>query len=105
MPVVNGHAQPLCARFSVTSLDTRQHLVAQGRSSLTALQEATTITWVEHETWSTVADECCFADIDTPCSTRGLRPEQSRKGKEMAYEKIIMRTEHFRKKFLTPKTK
>jgi len=66
VPVVNGRAQPLCARFSFTSLDTCQHLVAQGRRSLTALPEATTITWIEHETWSTVADEHCFADIDTP---------------------------------------
>lgn len=66
VPVVNGRAQPLCARFSATSLDTCQHLVAEGRRSLRALLETTTVTWIEQETWSTVADERCFADIDTP---------------------------------------
>jgi molybdopterin-guanine dinucleotide biosynthesis protein A len=66
VPVVEGRAQPLCARFSATSLDVCQHLVADGRRSLNTLLDATTVTWIGRETWSHVADEHCFGDIDTP---------------------------------------
>ena len=64
--VVNGRSQPLCARFSSTSLDICSDLVADGRRSLHGLLEATTVTWLGQERWSTVTDERCFADIDTP---------------------------------------
>jgi molybdopterin-guanine dinucleotide biosynthesis protein A len=34
VPVVNGRAQPLCARDSAASMDACQHLVSEGRRSL-----------------------------------------------------------------------
>jgi molybdopterin-guanine dinucleotide biosynthesis protein A len=66
VPVVNGRAQPLCARFGAMSLETCRELVAAGRRSLNALLDATPVTWLEQEEWSAIADERCFADIDTP---------------------------------------
>jgi molybdenum cofactor guanylyltransferase len=66
VPVVNGRSQPLCARFSSTSLDMCSDLVARGRRSLHGPLEETTVTWLGQEMWSTVTDDRCFADIDTP---------------------------------------
>jgi molybdopterin-guanine dinucleotide biosynthesis protein A len=66
VPVVNGRVQPLCARFSSTSLDMCRDLVAGGGRSLNGLLKKTAVAWLGQEEWSTVTDERCFADIDTP---------------------------------------
>jgi molybdopterin-guanine dinucleotide biosynthesis protein A len=66
VPVVGGRPQPLCARFAPASLDQCQRLVAEGRRSLKALLDATPVVWLGPETWTEVADEQCFADVDTP---------------------------------------
>ncbi len=66
VPVVGGRPQPLCARFGSASLDLCLALVAEGRRSLNALLDATTVTWLGPDIWSEVTDEQCFADIDTP---------------------------------------
>jgi molybdopterin-guanine dinucleotide biosynthesis protein A len=66
VPVVGGRPQPLCARFGPASLDQCQRLVTAGRRSLMALLDAAPVDWLGPEVWSGVADEHCFADIDTP---------------------------------------
>jgi molybdopterin-guanine dinucleotide biosynthesis protein A len=66
VPVVGGRPQPLCARFAPASLDQCQRLVAEGRRSLMALLDATPVVWLGPEVWTEVADEQCFADVDTP---------------------------------------
>jgi molybdenum cofactor guanylyltransferase len=66
VPVVGQRPQPLCARFGPVSLDDCRRLVAEGRRSLTALLDATPVSWLGPEVWSEVVDEQCFADMDTP---------------------------------------
>jgi molybdopterin-guanine dinucleotide biosynthesis protein A len=66
VPIVEGRAQLLCARYSASSLTTCRRLVAEGRRSLNALLDATTVMWIGQDVWSAVTEEGCFVDIDTP---------------------------------------
>lgn len=66
VPVVDGRAQPLCARFGAAALDRCRGLVDGGHRSMRALLDATSVTWLGQEAWSEVADAGCFDDVDTP---------------------------------------
>lgn len=66
VPIVDGHPQPLFARFAATTLEGCDELLAAGKRSLKSLLEVSEVSWVGPEIWSEVTDERCFTDIDTP---------------------------------------
>jgi molybdopterin-guanine dinucleotide biosynthesis protein A len=54
VPLVNGRAQPLCARWSVDDLERAEALVAGGDRSMRALLGAPTVTLVDPTSWDPV---------------------------------------------------
>lgn len=64
VPVVGGIAQPLCARWSRSALDTIASRVDDGERSMRSLLEDEEITFVGEGVWSQVASEESFTDID-----------------------------------------
>ena len=65
VPVVSGIAQPLCARWSSTQLDSIASRVIAGERSMRSLLEDDTIAFVDEGVWSEVATRTTFADVDT----------------------------------------
>ncbi len=65
VPVVEGRAQPLCARWAVRELDEAHHLVARGVRSLAHL-ETRGVTRLESAACGAVATSENFRDVDTP---------------------------------------
>ena len=72
VPVVNGHAQPLCARFGRLALDNAARAASAGHRSLAPLLEGDDVTWLEEEDWGRVADSQAFSDMDSPADLRRL---------------------------------
>jgi molybdopterin-guanine dinucleotide biosynthesis protein A len=66
VPLVNGKAQSLCARYSPASLNLCQILVSDGCRSLRTLLRETDVTLLQPESWGQVVDEQSFTDLDTP---------------------------------------
>ena len=70
VPRVDGHAQPLCARYSPTALARAARLVAAGERSMRALLDALVVLWIDEPEWSAVTTARCFVDVDTPGDAR-----------------------------------
>jgi molybdopterin-guanine dinucleotide biosynthesis protein A len=65
VPVVEGRAQPLCARWASRELDEAHDLVTRGVRSLAHL-ETRDVTRLESGAWGAVATSENFRDVDTP---------------------------------------
>jgi len=66
VPVVDGLAQPLCARWSVDDVDRMRDLVARGDRSFRSLCASGSVTLVDERSWGAVAETRAFVDVDTP---------------------------------------
>ena len=66
VPVVNGRAQALCARWSVTDLRHAEALVAGGQRSMQGLLSQPDVVMVDESNWPDGVDSRAFSDIDTP---------------------------------------
>lgn len=66
VPVVDGRAQPLCARWSRSDLRIAATLVGSGSRSLMTLLDHASVDLIGPETWGAAAEATAFADIDTP---------------------------------------
>ncbi len=66
VPVVNGRAQPLCARWSVADLRHAEGLVAGGHRSMQRLLSRPGVVMVDESKWPDGVDSRAFSDIDTP---------------------------------------
>lgn len=65
VPVVDGVAQPLCARWSVAELASARDRLLQTRS-VRHLALARDVVLVDESTWSRFVDSSVFADVDCP---------------------------------------
>jgi molybdopterin-guanine dinucleotide biosynthesis protein A len=65
VPVLDGRAQPLCARYPADVHVVARALVDGGRRSMQALLDALDVTMVEESTWTAVASRRALADVDT----------------------------------------
>ncbi len=66
LPVVEGRAQPLCARWAPRDLDAARELLVRGVRSLRHLELAPDVTLVDESTWGHVIDANAFSDVDSP---------------------------------------
>ena len=66
LPVVEGHVQPLCARWSPRDLDAASELVARGVRSLQHLNVLSDVTLLKESDWENVASAETFRDVDSP---------------------------------------
>ena len=66
VPVVDGHEQPLCARWSKQDLDAAAVLTKSGERSLRQLPNRVTATLLDEYAWRGAATARTFSDIDTP---------------------------------------
>ncbi len=66
LPVVDGHDQPLCARWSADDLRAAEVAATQGERSLRRIPERSTAVLLEEEAWSRAADVSALRDVDTP---------------------------------------
>jgi molybdenum cofactor guanylyltransferase len=67
VPVHNGQAQPLCARYHPADLDTATNLYSHGARSMRELLAATEPLLVAPREWQAVAGHClALDDLDTP---------------------------------------
>ena len=66
VPMVAGRAQPLCARYAATTLDTARALVDQGERSMRTLLDRVEVTYVDETAWGGVCAAGAFLDVDTP---------------------------------------
>jgi molybdopterin-guanine dinucleotide biosynthesis protein A/alkylated DNA repair dioxygenase AlkB len=75
VPVVDGHPQPLCARWAEADVAAAADLVAAGEKSMMALVRRPGVLLVGPEHWSPGEARRIFADVDTPDDLRrwGLR--------------------------------
>jgi len=65
VPRVDGVAQSLCARYSVTALAVAERLIAQGERSMRSLLAAVPVVYRDEDEWGAVCDAQAFADVDT----------------------------------------
>jgi len=66
VPIIDGHSQPLCARWSVEDLATAADLVGSGMRSMRSLLELPGVVLVEEDEWPTEMDLQAMSDVDTP---------------------------------------
>ncbi len=66
IPVVEGRAQPLCARWSAGDLDRLVELFASGYRAFKTMYETLDIAFVDDEVWSAAASSRTFTDTDVP---------------------------------------
>jgi molybdenum cofactor guanylyltransferase len=67
VPFVDGHPQPLCARYSAEALVAAGRLAAEGQTSMRALVAALSeVQWAGPRMWGRVATEAAFLDLDLP---------------------------------------
>ncbi len=72
VPVVQGRAQPLVARWGRRDLDDASDLVARGVRSLGHVLARPDVTLLDVTTWGAVASEATFADVDSPADLERL---------------------------------
>jgi len=65
VPVVDGVAQSLCARYAVDALGSAVALVRAGERSMRALLDAVPVHEAHEGEWCTAATRRTFADVDT----------------------------------------
>jgi molybdopterin-guanine dinucleotide biosynthesis protein A len=78
VPVVRGHVQPLCARWSSADLRLAAELVRAGERSMRALVARAGVVLLEEQEWSEAVEERCFFDVDTPADLAALGLRWSR---------------------------
>jgi molybdopterin-guanine dinucleotide biosynthesis protein A len=66
VPVVAGHEQPLCARWSAEHGALASGLVAAGERSMRALLDLPGVVRVDESQWSSIVPRQTFVDADTP---------------------------------------
>jgi molybdenum cofactor guanylyltransferase len=66
VPVVDGHPQPLCARWSRVALQTAVTLAKSGQRSLKGLPMIGPGTYLHEQTWGEVVSRETFSDVDDP---------------------------------------
>lgn len=66
LPVVEGRAQPLCARWAADDLDAASGLLARGVRSLRHLERGPDTTLVDESGWGRVTNARAFCDVDSP---------------------------------------
>ena len=66
VPVVDGRAQPLCARWSVADLRHAGALVAGGHRSMSQMLTRPDVVMIGESQWPNGVDALAFSDIDTP---------------------------------------
>lgn len=66
VPVVAGHPQPLCARWSGAHLQAAGTLARQGARSMRALLAVGQVRLLGEEEWSEQVEARSFADVDRP---------------------------------------
>jgi molybdopterin-guanine dinucleotide biosynthesis protein A len=66
VPVVDGRAQPLCARYSEVALARASALVRRGERSMRALLDEIDVVYADESDWGTVCNARAFDDVDTP---------------------------------------
>lgn len=72
VPVVDGHPQPLCARWSTTDLRAAIELAATGARSMRALLDRPGVELVDEARWPGRLDRRALADVDTPADLEQL---------------------------------
>ena len=72
VPIVNGRAQPLLARWGRRDLDAAGDLVARGERSLRHVLASRDVTLLDASQWGHVASEATFADVDSPADLARL---------------------------------
>ena len=70
--MVQGHAQPLLARWSTRDLDAVADLVLAGERSLRHLVTSADVVLLEESQWSAYASRETFDDVDTLDDARRL---------------------------------
>jgi molybdopterin-guanine dinucleotide biosynthesis protein A len=66
VPVVDGVANPLCARWSMDDLAVGEQVLREGSRSVRALTERCVIDFVEEGSWPPEVREAHMTDADTP---------------------------------------
>jgi molybdopterin-guanine dinucleotide biosynthesis protein A len=66
VPVVEGRAQPLCARWSVADLSRLVELFASGYRAFKTMYETMDIAFVDEQAWGPAASARMFTDTDAP---------------------------------------
>lgn len=72
LPVVDGRAQPLCARWSALDLDEAARLLATGERSLRHLPCRAGAELLDEHIWASVTRASAFEDLDTPADLERL---------------------------------
>jgi molybdopterin-guanine dinucleotide biosynthesis protein A len=72
VPIVEGRAQPLCAKWSQVDLEATSDLVESGERSLRFLTTRPRVTLLDESRWSVAASEDQFLDVDTPDDLRSM---------------------------------
>jgi molybdopterin-guanine dinucleotide biosynthesis protein A len=72
VPIIDGRAQPLCAKWGADDLDEAVQLVREGERSLRHLLSAPGVTLLGESQWSQVARRENFDDVDTVEDARRL---------------------------------
>ncbi len=72
VPVVGGHPQPLCARWSAEDLQAAHLLAQAGERSMKALLRRPGISWADEACWPPGVTAASFADADTPADVARL---------------------------------
>jgi molybdopterin-guanine dinucleotide biosynthesis protein A len=66
IPVVDGRAQPLCARWSAADLDRLVELFDSGYRAFKTMYDTLDIAFVDDRGWSAAASARTFTDTDAP---------------------------------------
>jgi molybdopterin-guanine dinucleotide biosynthesis protein A len=76
VPLVDGCAQPLCARWSQADLKEAYRLVVEGERAVKCLLKRPGIVFLDEKEWRTEGAPRALADVDSPADLRalGLRP-------------------------------
>ncbi|HUY65525.1 MAG TPA: molybdenum cofactor guanylyltransferase [Acidimicrobiales bacterium] len=72
IPIVDGRAQPLCARWSAADLRRLVELHEVGYRAFKTMYETLDIAFVDHREWSRVATSRIFTDTDAPADLERL---------------------------------
>ena len=65
IPVVDGQAQSLCARYTIDALDVAGELVDRGERSVRVLLDSIAVHYADESEWGAVTSKRTFTDVDT----------------------------------------
>ncbi|MDE2281553.1 MAG: NTP transferase domain-containing protein [Actinomycetales bacterium] len=72
VPVVEGRAQPLCARWSRRDLERASELATSGERSVRHVTTQSDVTLLDDSHWGHVATPATFFDVDDPADVNRL---------------------------------